>query len=184
MDSPNLLFEMVGSYLSFFEIYDDVQMREFMVRNNGFYFNSKFLDLIRCFVVDSKKGKMLSKDQVCSILNKIFDIMFSFPEAEERETYEYIKSCCDLIISISNMYMVDFTKKILSIAKGRQLTSEGVFLSSLLMLYYFKLREEERRKLSEKPITDGFIEQQIYYKNYQQLMNNYQTPGFFMKEIS
>mgnify|MGYP000041214242 CR=1 FL=1 len=80
--------------------------------------------------------------------------------------------------------MVDFTKKILSIAKGRQLTSEGVFLSSLLMLYYFKLREEERRKLSERPITDGFIEQQIYYKNYQQLMNNYQTPGFFMKEIS
>ena len=84
MDSPNLLFKMVGSDLSLFEIYDDVQMRDFLIRNNGFYFNSKFLDLIRFFVIGSKKGKMLSKDQVCSILNKIFDIMFSFPEAEER----------------------------------------------------------------------------------------------------
>lgn len=75
-----------------------------------------------------------------------------------------MKSCCDLIISISDVYTIDFTKKVLQVSSSRQFTMEGVFLASLLMLYYFKLGEKDKKQITQT--TDSLIEQQMYYKHY------------------
>ena len=76
MEEPELLFEMVIIYLSLFEVYDTVQMKEFLRKNNDSHFCSQFLDMLRCFIINSKKEKMLSKDQASSILATTFDRIF------------------------------------------------------------------------------------------------------------
>ena len=59
--NENILFEMVTNYLDLMEIYDEDRMKEIMRRNHLSIFNPNFLEMIRNYIINSKKGTPLHK---------------------------------------------------------------------------------------------------------------------------
>ena len=57
----NVLFEMVTNYLDLMEIYNEDRMKEIMRRNHESIFNPNFIEMIRNYIINSKKGTPLNK---------------------------------------------------------------------------------------------------------------------------
>jgi hypothetical protein len=98
-------------------------------------------------------------------------VVFEVNRGTIDSTYETIKRMCDLIISICTNYTVDFTKHIIKLSEQYPNSIEAIFLSSLLMIHYFKLNEDVVDIMTHT--SGAFYEQKSYYKRYHLLLRNY-----------
>ena len=85
---------------------------------------------------------VITKDMSRNILRNIDDNILKVEGGNPSENYEIVRDMCDLMINISKIYVIDFTKQITK--KFSQLAIKDyhqIFLSSLLLIYDLKMPE-------------------------------------------
>ena len=137
-------------------------------------FNAGFVELVESVVVKSKEVKPMSKEAVGHLLARVYGVILEVNKGSVVENYRTVRAMCDLILTITSVYTIDFTKHIIKMAEQRSQSEPlyTTFLSSLLMIHHFKLSERTLNKPAFDS-TRAIYEQHKYFKNYQNLLEKY-----------
>jgi hypothetical protein len=134
--------ELVTLCLKLFGIYDIYSLAKVVKDYIYLTSNKSYLEVINIILDISQSAMVITKDMSRNILRNIDDNILKVEGGNPSENYEIVRDMCDLMINISKIYVIDFTKQITK--KFSQLAIKDyhqIFLSSLLLIYDLKMPE-------------------------------------------